>query len=81
MLGGCVLYRVGGDEFTILCIKRKTVELQNMVNAIRRAMDGTPYSCAVGMAERRPDESFSELCDRADEEMYANKVQMKGSRR
>jgi len=77
LLRGCVLYRVGGDEFTILCIKRKVSELQSIVGNIRKYMAETPYSCAVGMAERRQEETFEELCARADEEMYENKAEMK----
>lgn len=77
LMRGCVLYRVGGDEFTILCIKRKASELQNMVEGIRKLMAETPYTCAVGMAERRENETFEELCARADEEMYENKAVMK----
>lgn len=77
LLSGCVLYRVGGDEFNILCIKRKTSELQNMINAIEKAIADTPYSCAIGLAELMPGENFEELCSRADVEMYENKMRMK----
>lgn len=78
---GCVLYRVGGDEFLILCMKKRVTELQSMVTQIISDMSKTPYSCAVGLAERKRDETIEELCARADEEMYENKAMMKQVKR
>lgn len=72
---GCMLYRTGGDEFMILCMKHATGhdELERMIDAICGEMENTPYRCSIGMAEYRPGESFDSLCARADEEMYRRK--------
>lgn len=77
MLHGCMIYRMGGDEFNILCLRRKQLELQNMMNAITKALDETSYSCAMGLAVHMPEENLEDLCARADEIMYANKAKMK----
>ncbi len=74
LLRGCILYRTGGDEFGVLCLKRKKAELEEMVNNMRAAMAETPYACSFGLAEAGQDEEFEDLCDRADAAMYQDKA-------
>ena len=70
LLRGCILYRVGGDEFAILCLKRKKAELEQMIQSMYAAMEETAYKCAFGLAESMVDEDFETLCARADVAMY-----------
>lgn len=79
LLKGCYVYRTGGDEFTILCVKQmiSPVQLENMIQNILSEMEKTPYRCAIGMAEYREGESFSSLCARADEAMYQAKEKLR----
>lgn len=74
---GWSLYRTGGDEFMMLYCGRSREEVAFVLSAIRTAVEKTPYSCAIGVAYRRPDESFQKLCSRADQQMYENKFLMK----
>ena len=74
LLRGCILYRTGGDEFVILCLKDKRGVWDDMVKSMKSAMKETPYNCAFGLAERKPGESFEDLYARADAEMYEEKA-------
>lgn len=74
---GCYLYRTGGDEFMILCVRQSEESVVSMIEDIKREMERTPYSCAVGMAYSEGTESLEKLCAKADETMYADKVRMK----
>lgn len=74
---GCVLYRTGGDEFMMLCFKVKQEVVEKMIEDIRREMEQTRYSCAIGMAEYHKEEVIDNACKRADEMMYENKMRMK----
>ena len=72
---GCYVYRTGGDEFTVLCLRQMTsiAQIESMIQSILSEMEKTPYRCTIGMAEYREGESFSSLCARADEAMYQEK--------
>lgn len=76
---GCFVYRTGGDEFMVLCLKNAGTPEQSktMIERIREDMGKTPYSCAVGLAEYRAGESLNSLWARADEAMYRDKQKMK----
>lgn len=74
---GCYLYRTGGDEFMILCLRQSEESVSLMIQDIKGEMAKTPYSCAVGMACSNGAESLKNLCSKADEMMYADKVRMK----
>lgn len=73
----CYLYRTGGDEFMVLCFEKNKSKIENMLTDIHTELGKTPYDCAIGIAYRRADEDFRELCSRADRQMYENKAQMK----
>ena len=74
---GCHLYRTGGDEFMILCFRQSEESIVQMVQDIKKQMEQTPYSCAVGMAYSAVSENFQKLCSEADENMYTDKMRMK----
>lgn len=73
----CYLYRTGGDEFMILCFEKNRSKIESMLADIHTELAKTPYDCAIGIAYRRENENFRELCSRADRQMYENKAQMK----
>lgn len=76
----CKFYRTGGDEFMILCFKCSEETIETLVANIKKDMEATPYSCAIGIAYIKKDENFYALCDRADAEMYKDKQMMKGEK-
>lgn len=73
----CILYRTGGDEFMMLCFKQEMDTVKQMVEAIKREMAQTPYSCAIGMTEYRRGEDIDIACNRVDKIMYEDKLKMK----
>lgn len=69
---GCILYRTGGDEFMILCIKKEHSTVEKLLSDIRSEMKKTPYTCALGTAYTSG-EDFDSVCAKADAEMYKDK--------
>ena len=73
-------YRMGGDEFAILCPKAKEINIINVISKLKCDLNSKNYSIAVGYAEFNPKQSFDSVFVTADENMYNNKVAMKISR-
>ncbi len=78
---GCHLYRIGGDEFVIVCIGADYERLLKMKKDIEFDIMGSAYKFAIGYAKMNEGETFDDAYRRADREMYKNKRQMKGERR
>lgn len=78
LISGCRFYRTGGDEFEILYFKKDLSKLDLMLARIQTDIEKSSYSCAVGKAVRMENESYTELTQRADELMYADKKRIKG---
>lgn len=76
-----VLYRIGGDEFMILCYKLKEINVQETIERIKMELEKTKYRCAVGYALSSSSMNFDGICQAADNMMYENKRQMKEGRR
>lgn len=71
------LYRVGGDEFMILCFHQNKGMINKIPYNIREAMKNTPYSCAIGVAFLEDGIGFKSACDIADLRMYNDKQHQK----
>ena len=76
---GCLLYRTGGDEFMILCVKKDKKDIERIVKKIRSGMVKTPFTCAIGTAIASG-EDFDSICAKADAAMYIDKKKYKMSR-
>lgn len=74
---GCNLYRVGGDEFFILCMKKSEPQVRSMATRIKEEMSKTEYRCAIGIAMKAQGKSFDMMYKEADEAMYNDKADMK----
>jgi diguanylate cyclase (GGDEF)-like protein len=74
---GCQLYRIGGDEFVILCFKCSGEKVQDMIGDIQNQMAGKLYACAMGAAYVKDGLTFQEVFEFADQNMYRNKRKMK----
>ena len=74
---GCELYRMGGDEFAILCKGLAESEVNAMVQSVREALADTPYSFAYGTAWCSKDGSLDETYALADAKMYGDKERSK----
>ena len=69
----CFLYRVGGDEFMILCFNQKSSAVEKIRDKIQKNISKTPYSCAIGIAYNDGESDFNKLCSWADKAMYEEK--------
>lgn len=77
---GCRLYRVGGDEFVIVCAGTPKESLAWMEKELREDMAASEYTFAMGRAYMFKGEKFENVYVRADHEMYKNKKAIKGDR-
>lgn len=68
-------YRIGGDEFAIICRRTSKGELSELVNRIQNRVDETEYSCSIGYSYNESGEkTVGEMLKEADDMMYSNKA-------
>ena len=68
------VYRVGGDEFVIVCRKIPEADVIELTKRIHKLVAETPYSCSVGYGYSSDGKkSIDELLSESDEKMYAEK--------
>ena len=69
-------YRIGGDEFLIVCRKTSQEEVMDIVEQIRKSVSETPYSVAIGYSfNLEGNKSISDLLKESDEMMYKEKAE------
>jgi len=79
------LYRIGGDEYTVVFADKNEREinavLESLRNEKRMAYKSQPFSCAFGAAtfNKTDDETLKDTFKRADEAMYIHKKQLKAA--
>lgn len=67
-------YRVGGDEFMIICRKNSEEEVVALVDRIRKYVGDTKYSCSVGYSYRsNKEKTVEDLVKESDVMMYQEK--------
>lgn len=69
---GCLLARLGGEEFGLLLPGFELGQAESLVEQLRSLVPGG-QTASVGLALRRPDEPGAELMRRADEALYVAK--------
>ena len=67
------IYRIGGDEFTILCTEADEKKIKLLIARIEIELEENDYSCSIGYAMNSEGISADELYYRADEMLYENK--------
>ncbi len=78
------VFRIGGDEFCVVLTGHDFDHRKSLVSALSSHVHDNSITggciIASGMAEFRPDEDhgFRQVFDRADRNMYANKMDIKG---
>ena len=71
-----LVYRVGGDEFVIICRRTSESEVKYLLERIEKNVSGTIYSCATGYSYSPDgDKTIDEMLKESDEMMYAKKAQ------
>lgn len=82
----CRAYRVGGDEFIMICEDENELKMNEIVNewnkiiAENNKKSEIPLSAAVGYAAGKG-ENIGAIIKRADDRMYANKIAGKKNRK
>ena len=82
-LAGCFLkavrskyrvYRVGGDEFVIVCRKSSEADVKALCDLIHETVAETKYSCSIGYSySGTGPKSIDDLLKASDENMYSEK--------
>lgn len=70
------VYRVGGDEFIIVCRKETQEEVLELIRRIKKHVLDTKFSCSIGYSYRKSnDETIDEMVKESDEMMYKEKAE------
>ncbi len=72
------VYRVGGDEFEIVCRKTKETVIQSSIASMRANLEHTSYVCAFGYAMCGPETTVYDAITAADARMHEDKKAIKG---
>lgn len=72
------IYRLGGDEFSILIKNRNISKIENLLNMFDGTMKKTKYRMAYGYSIYNPLCDFQQVMEDADTKMYIKKESMKG---
>ncbi len=68
------VYRVGGDEFVVVCRKTSEDEVIALTKRIHEQVSATKYSCSVGYSYSTDGKKpIDQLLSESDENMYAEK--------
>ncbi len=68
-------YRIGGDEFMIICRLNSLNEVTELVERIQNAVSETNYKCSVGYSySEKGEKSIDDLKKESDAMMYQEKV-------
>ena len=69
-------YRMGGDEFAIVCHKTSEEEVIKLVDRINELVGKTKYTCSVGYSYQKDGfMSLDDLLKLSDERMYEDKAE------
>ena len=70
------IYRVGGDEFVIVCRKASEEDVRIIIERIREKLAETKYHCAIGYSySSNESKNIDEMYKAADEMMYKDKME------
>jgi len=67
------VYRIGGDEYAILCKNTPEEEVKELTDRIKASLKPTGYSCSIGYAMKTPNSTLDTLYQEADAKLYAEK--------
>ena len=69
-------YRIGGDEFVIVCYKTSEKEVLELIDRIKKYVANTDYTCSIGYAYRKDGVlEIDDLIKESDEQMYLDKAE------
>ena len=69
-------YRIGGDEFVIMCRKATEDDVKDLISRIEHNVNSTKYSCSIGYCYSSDGKMpVDEMLKKSDMIMYSNKDQ------
>lgn len=68
-----VAYRTGGDEFILIGQEQTDTEINLFLDNVRNKLKKKSIMASFGYALYRPGESFDDVCNQADAQMYKDK--------
>lgn len=68
------VYRLGGDEFIVICKRTSKEELEQLINRIKDNISKTKYSCSIGYSYNAANKDIEEMVKESDEMMYQDKA-------
>ena len=75
------VYRIGGDEFVIMCRRSSENDVKALIDRIRKNVSKTKYNCAIGYSyDPNGTDSIDAMLKESDEKMYADKSAFYASR-
>lgn len=73
--GKQLVYRIGGDEFVVVCRKASEEELKDLVDKIKKNVAETKYSCSIGYCYSvNEGKDLEEIVKESDKMMYEDKA-------
>ena len=67
------VYRIGGDEYVILCVNSTEQDVKALIERIKDEVAKTSYTCSVGYAMKDKDSTIDTLYQLADANLYEEK--------
>ena len=68
-------YRIGGDEFVIICQKTKEEDLMKLINKLKQKVSETKYTISIGYSfSLEPNKDIEKMVKESDDMMYQNKA-------
>ena len=69
-------YRMGGDEFTIVCRKTSEDDVLKLIERVKKHVSETKYTTSIGYCYQKDGFlGLDDLLKKSDEEMYKNKAE------
>ena len=66
-------YRIGGDEFVVLCPEQREADLREIVDRLKRNIRRLDYEISVGMGESDEPQNLVDMINHAENAMRADK--------
>lgn len=67
------IYRIGGDEFVVLCRRRTEQEVRRMAEAVKKSLSGQNYDISVGIAWQKHSSNVEGTVNDAEAAMQQDK--------
>ena len=67
------VYRLGGDEFMIVCKRTSKEELDALIKRIKDSVSKTKYTCSIGYSFNDSNKTVEQMVKESDEMMYQDK--------